>query len=110
MYSSGLYAELRERTGLDPGWRGVGGLRLATTPERVEELRRQVSAATTYGLELDLLTAGRGRRTGCRCSTSTTCSPPAGCPATATWNRRSWPGARRRAPRARRPARHRRPR
>ncbi len=42
MYSSALYAELREQTGLDPGWRGVGGLRLATTPERVEELRRQV--------------------------------------------------------------------
>ncbi len=55
MYSSGLYAELRDLTGLDPGWRGVGGLRLATTPERVEELRRQVSSATTYGLELDLL-------------------------------------------------------
>ena len=55
MYSSSLYAELRDRTGLDPGWRGVGGLRLATTPERVEELRRQASAATTYGLQLDLL-------------------------------------------------------
>src|SRR5258705_7887416 len=48
MYSSALYAELRDATGLDPGWRGVGGLRLATTPERVEELLRQVSAATTY--------------------------------------------------------------
>ena len=56
MYSSSLYAELRERTGLDPGWRGVGGLRLATTPERVEELRRQVSSATTYGLDMTLLT------------------------------------------------------
>src|SRR5690349_24479769 len=55
MYSSGLYAELRSLTGLDPGWRGVGGLRLATTPERVEELRRQASAATTYGLAMDLL-------------------------------------------------------
>ncbi|MET7393921.1 FAD-dependent oxidoreductase [Dactylosporangium sp. NPDC005572] len=55
MYSSGLYAELRERTGLDPGWRGVGGLRLATTPARVEELRRQASSATTYGLDMDLL-------------------------------------------------------
>src|SRR6476646_1398398 len=54
MYSSALYAELRERTGLDPGWRQVGGLRLATTPERVEELRRQASAATTYGLRLEL--------------------------------------------------------
>jgi len=35
MYSSSLYAELRERTGLDPGWHGVGGLRSATTAERV---------------------------------------------------------------------------
>ncbi len=61
MYSSGLYAELRDLTGLDPGWRGVGGLRLATTPERVEELRRQVSSATTYGLELDLLSPAETR-------------------------------------------------
>jgi glycine cleavage system aminomethyltransferase T/glycine/D-amino acid oxidase-like deaminating enzyme len=57
MYSSALYAELRDRTGLDPGWRGVGGLRLATTPERVEELRRQASAATTYALEMHLVDA-----------------------------------------------------
>jgi glycine cleavage system aminomethyltransferase T/glycine/D-amino acid oxidase-like deaminating enzyme len=55
MYSSALYAELADRTGLDPGWRGVGGLRLATTPARVDELRRQASAATTYGLDLHLL-------------------------------------------------------
>jgi 4-methylaminobutanoate oxidase (formaldehyde-forming) len=55
MYSSSLYAELRARTGLDPGWHGVGGLRLASTPERVEELRRQASSATTYGLAMQLL-------------------------------------------------------
>jgi glycine cleavage system aminomethyltransferase T/glycine/D-amino acid oxidase-like deaminating enzyme len=55
MYSSELYAELREQTGLDPGWRPVGGLRLATTAERVEELDRQVSAATTYGLAMSVL-------------------------------------------------------
>ncbi|MEV0713047.1 FAD-dependent oxidoreductase [Asanoa sp. NPDC050611] len=55
MYSSGLYAELADQTGLDPGWRGVGGLRLATTPEREEELLRQASSATTYGLEMELL-------------------------------------------------------
>ena len=53
MYSTELYERLASETGLDPGWRGVGGLRLATTPERVEELRRQESAATTYGLELE---------------------------------------------------------
>jgi 4-methylaminobutanoate oxidase (formaldehyde-forming) len=61
MYSSALYAELSDRTGLDPGWRGVGGLRLATTDERVEELRRQVSAATTYGLSMSLLSPGETR-------------------------------------------------
>jgi len=55
VYSRGLYAELREQTGLDPGWHGVGGLRLATTPRRVEELERQASAATTYELDLELL-------------------------------------------------------
>ncbi|MDG4823623.1 FAD-dependent oxidoreductase [Asanoa sp. WMMD1127] len=55
MYSSSLYAELAERTGLDPGWRGVGGVRLATTPAREEELLRQASSATTYGLEMELL-------------------------------------------------------
>jgi len=57
MYSSGLYGELAQQTGLDPGWREVGGLRVATTPERVEELRRAESAALTYGLALDVISA-----------------------------------------------------
>ena len=61
MYSSGALRRARTLTGLDPGWRGVGGLRLATTPERVEELRRQASSATTYGLELELLTPAETR-------------------------------------------------
>ncbi|GLW97514.1 FAD-dependent oxidoreductase [Microtetraspora sp. NBRC 16547] len=55
MYSAGLYPELRELTGLDPGWNGVGGLRLATTPERHEELLRQAAAAETYGLDMEVL-------------------------------------------------------
>ena len=55
MYSTGLYAQLERETGLDPGWRGVGGLRVATTEERAQELRRQQGSATTFGLELELL-------------------------------------------------------
>jgi glycine cleavage system aminomethyltransferase T/glycine/D-amino acid oxidase-like deaminating enzyme len=55
MYSSELYAELEEVSGRDPGWRGVGGIRVACTPERVEELHRQAMAATTYGLDLELM-------------------------------------------------------
>ena len=50
-----MTAQVSALTGLDPGWRGVGGLRLATTPQRVEELRRQASSATTYGLDMNLL-------------------------------------------------------
>ena len=61
MYSTGLYAELERETGLDPGWRGVGGLRVATTDERAQELRRQRSSATTYGLELELLGPAEAR-------------------------------------------------
>jgi 4-methylaminobutanoate oxidase (formaldehyde-forming) len=55
MYSTALYRRLADELGLDSGWRPVGGLRLATTPERVEELGRHASAATTYGLDLELL-------------------------------------------------------
>ncbi|MEO3807927.1 FAD-dependent oxidoreductase [Sphaerisporangium sp. B11E5] len=61
MYSAGLYPELAELTGLDPGWHGVGGLRLATTPERHEELLRQAGAAETYGLDMELLSGPAAR-------------------------------------------------
>ena len=61
MYSSELYAELERVTGRDPGWRGVGGIRVATSPERVEELQRQASSATTYGLAMDVLSAQEAR-------------------------------------------------
>ena len=55
MYSAGLYAELEIATGLDPGWRPVGGLRLARSQEREQELERQAGWAQTFGLELQLL-------------------------------------------------------
>ncbi len=61
MYSSALYDELAAETGRDAGWRNVGGIRVATTPERVEELRRQADTATTYGLELELLSPGEAQ-------------------------------------------------
>jgi len=48
MYSSSLYAELREQTGLDPGWRGVGGLRLATNPARVSGRNCPFTSSLTY--------------------------------------------------------------
>ncbi|MEV4250712.1 FAD-dependent oxidoreductase [Streptosporangium canum] len=61
MYSAGLYPELAELTGMDPGWHGVGGLRLATTPERVEESLRLAGAGETYGLGLSVLSGAEAK-------------------------------------------------
>jgi glycine cleavage system aminomethyltransferase T/glycine/D-amino acid oxidase-like deaminating enzyme len=51
MYSVELY-----RT-LDCGWVECGGIRLACTPEREEEVHRQVAWARTFGLPLTLISA-----------------------------------------------------
>ena len=45
-----LPAAWRPRPGWIPGWREVGSLRLASSPERMEELRRQAGWAKAYGL------------------------------------------------------------
>src|SRR3954452_11496830 len=57
MYSTELYRRLASETGTDPSWHEVGSLRLASTPERFEELRRQAGWAKTFGLPLDLIEA-----------------------------------------------------
>src|SRR3954449_3907029 len=53
MHSVGLYRELGEEC----GWTEVGSLRLASTPERMEELQRQAAWAQTFGLPLELISA-----------------------------------------------------
>ena len=35
----------------EPGWFGVGGIEIATTPERMAELRRRQGFARSYGIE-----------------------------------------------------------
>src|SRR6187399_1219725 len=55
MYGSELYRRLAAETGVDPSWHEVGSLRLASTPERLEELRRQAGWARTFGLPLELV-------------------------------------------------------
>ena len=57
MYGSDLYRRLAAETGTDPSWHEVGSLRLASTPERFEELRRQAGWAKTFGLPLELIGA-----------------------------------------------------
>ncbi len=55
-YSVDLYGRLEAETGLATGWKMNGGLRLACTPERWTEVRRQATMARSFGLEMQLLT------------------------------------------------------
>jgi glycine cleavage system aminomethyltransferase T/glycine/D-amino acid oxidase-like deaminating enzyme len=57
MYSAQLYRELAADPETDPGWVECGGLRLASSPERLEELERQVGWAQTFGLDLQRVSA-----------------------------------------------------
>ncbi|MFC7244008.1 NAD(P)/FAD-dependent oxidoreductase [Catellatospora aurea] len=53
-YLPALAAMLRAETGHDPGWRPVGGLRLALSHTHVDELRRLARRADELGVPLEL--------------------------------------------------------
>ena len=55
-YSADLYRRLEEITGQSSGWNEVGSLRLASSAERMMELRKIASQGKSYGLEVDILT------------------------------------------------------
>ncbi len=55
MYSSALYRRLTVETGVDIGWREVGSLRLAGSPERMQELERLAGSGQTFGLPLEIV-------------------------------------------------------
>jgi glycine cleavage system aminomethyltransferase T/glycine/D-amino acid oxidase-like deaminating enzyme len=54
MYSVELYRTI-------PGWVECGGIRLASSEERMEELRRQAGWAKTFGLPLELISASEAQ-------------------------------------------------
>jgi glycine cleavage system aminomethyltransferase T/glycine/D-amino acid oxidase-like deaminating enzyme len=54
MYSVELYRTI-------PGWVECGGIRLASSDERMEELRRQAGWAKTFGLPLELISASEAQ-------------------------------------------------
>src|SRR5947209_15510244 len=62
MNSVELYRTLGNEVGLETGWREVGSLRLASSRERMEELRRQAGWAATFGLPLELVSAEDAQR------------------------------------------------
>jgi len=54
-YSIELYSRLEEETGQHTGWSEVGGLRIASSRDRMEELRRSAAMAKTFGLPMELI-------------------------------------------------------
>jgi glycine cleavage system T protein len=62
MNSVELYRRLEEKVGLETGWHEVGSLRLASSEERMQELRRQAGWAKTFGLPLELLSADEAQK------------------------------------------------
>lgn len=56
-YSTDLYRRLKDETGHDPAWREVGGLRLASSAERLEEIKRLVGMAGSFGVPMELISA-----------------------------------------------------
>jgi len=55
-YSVSLYEKLEEETGLTTGWKKSGCLHLASTPERMFELKRGATTARSFGLEMHMIT------------------------------------------------------
>ncbi len=53
--SVALYKRLEAETGQATGWKMNGGLRLACNDERWNEVKRQATTATSFGLEMALL-------------------------------------------------------
>ncbi len=60
-YSVGLYADLARETGKDPGWHQLGGLRLASSQERYEEIQRQAGWAKSFGLDMELVSPAEAK-------------------------------------------------
>src|SRR6186997_3475981 len=61
MESVELYRTLEAEVGLETGWHEVGSLRLASSPERMEEIARQAGWAKTFGLPLELVSAAEAQ-------------------------------------------------
>jgi len=56
-YGIGLYASLEAETGLATGWKQCGSVNVASTPERMQVLRKQAAMAASFGVECHLISA-----------------------------------------------------
>ena len=55
------YQSLEDVTGYATGWHGVGGLRVASSPQRWEELQRVYTQGKSYGFDIHLVDAAEAR-------------------------------------------------
>jgi 4-methylaminobutanoate oxidase (formaldehyde-forming) len=62
MNSVDLYRTLGAEVELETGWQEVGSLRLASSPERMEEIARQAGWAKTFGLPLERISAAEAQK------------------------------------------------
>ena len=56
-YGIELYASLEQETGLATGWKQCGSVNVASTPERMQVLRKQVAMANSFGVECHEISA-----------------------------------------------------
>ena len=68
-YSVGLYPSLEAETELNVGFSQVSNIRLATTPDRMDEYRYYAGIAQTIGVDVDFLTADQVRELWPLCQT-----------------------------------------
>ena len=68
-YSVGLYPSLEAETELNVGFSQVSNIRLATSPDRMDEYRYYAGIARTIGVDVDFLTADEVREIWPRCQT-----------------------------------------
>ena len=55
-YSVSLYETLEQETGLTTGWKKSGCLHLASTEQRMFELKKGATTARSFGLEMNIIT------------------------------------------------------
>jgi len=60
-YSVELYKTLEAETGLTTSWKQSGCLHIASTMERMSELKKGATTARSFGLEMNMLSPGEAR-------------------------------------------------
>src|SRR5512134_2691704 len=61
-YGIELYSTLEQETGLATGWKQCGSLNVASTPERMTLVKRQMARAKSFGIEFEFVSPAESAR------------------------------------------------